>query len=261
MYRWWVFLHLVGVFGFLLAHGVSVAVAFRLRKEREPARVQALLAMSSASINAFYPAVALLLVGGVAATFDGNLWGYGWIWASIVLLVLVSGAMYSVARPHYRRLRFITDAMVDGSEAVGADQYAEALRSRQMLIAGIGSAGLLLILYLMLFKPTLGMSPQSASPPAAAGEEISLVASELAFGSDLLTVPASREFRLVLDNRASGVLHNVAVSDRTGRKVFTGETFPGPARVVYSVPALDPGTYVFLCDVHPQQMTGTLMAR
>ncbi|HVL50113.1 MAG TPA: DUF2269 family protein [Actinomycetota bacterium] len=260
MYRWWVFLHLVGVFGFLLAHGVSVAVAFRLRKERDPKRVQALLAVSSASINAFYPAVVLLLVGGVAATFAGDLWGYGWIWASIVLLILVSGAMYSVARPYYRRLRFITDAMVDGSEAVSADQYAEALRSRQLFIAGIGFAGLLLILYLMLFKPTLGMSPQ-ATPPAAAGEEASLVASELAFDSDLLTVPASRGFGLSLDNRASGVLHNVAISDRTGRKVFTGETFPGPARAVYSVPALEPGTYVFLCDVHPQQMTGTLVAR
>src|SRR6266568_5118009 len=30
-YRWWVFIHLAGVFGFLLAHGASVSALFRLR--------------------------------------------------------------------------------------------------------------------------------------------------------------------------------------------------------------------------------------
>lgn len=261
MYQWWVFLHLLGVFGFLISHGVSVAVAFRLRKERDPKRVQALLQVSSASISAFYPAMGLLLIGGVAGAFVGNLWGYGWIWASIVLLLVVSGAMYSVARPYYRRLRFITDAMVDGSEAVSSEQYAEVLRSRQLTIAGLGFAGLVLILYLMLFKPTLGMAPQLPASPAAATATPSLAASELSFNSDRLTVPASRPFQLSFDNQASGVPHNVSISDQAGKTIFTGETFSGPESVTYAVPALQSGAYRFVCDVHPQQMTGTMVAR
>lgn len=34
MYPWLVLLHVLGVFGFLMAHGVSVGVAFALRQER-----------------------------------------------------------------------------------------------------------------------------------------------------------------------------------------------------------------------------------
>ncbi|HEX2149566.1 MAG TPA: hypothetical protein VHI31_05250, partial [Actinomycetota bacterium] len=67
MYQWWVYLHLIGVFGFLISHGVSVAVTFRLRKERDPQKVQALLGLSSASLAGFYPSLALLVAGGVAA--------------------------------------------------------------------------------------------------------------------------------------------------------------------------------------------------
>ena len=35
MYSWIVFVHVLGVFGFLLAHGAAAVVAFRLRGERE----------------------------------------------------------------------------------------------------------------------------------------------------------------------------------------------------------------------------------
>ena len=43
MYTWIVFLHVAGAFGFLLAHGVSVAVLLRLRKERKRERITTLL--------------------------------------------------------------------------------------------------------------------------------------------------------------------------------------------------------------------------
>ena len=82
MYQWWVFVHLAGVFGLLVSHGVSVAVTFRLRAERDPARAATLLEISSSTITAFYVSLAVLLLGGIVAAFDGGLWGYGWIWAS-----------------------------------------------------------------------------------------------------------------------------------------------------------------------------------
>ncbi|MDP9224287.1 MAG: cupredoxin domain-containing protein [Actinomycetota bacterium] len=272
VYQWWVFVHLAGVFAFLVSHGASVIITFRLRQERDPHRVAALLQLSSSTISAFYASLVVLLVGGIVAASLGNLWGYGWIWGAVVILLVVSLAMYFVARPYYRRVRFVTAAIVDGSEAVSPQQYDSILRSgRPLTIAGIGMAGLALILYLMLFKPTLGLSPgQSlASAPIARatvasgprGPVISLAATELAFTTDHLSIAGGKKFTLVFDNRAAGVSHNVAIYDSTDRALFTGEIVPGPQRVTYRVPALPPGTYRFVCDVHPQQMTGTLVAK
>jgi plastocyanin len=260
VYQWWIFLHLLGAFGFLVSHGVSVAVAFRIRNERDPKRVQALLGMSSASISAFYPSMAALLAGGVAGAFTADLWGYGWIWASIVLLVVVTAAMYAMARPAFRRLRFVTDALVDGSEAVTPEEYYSALKApRQMAVAWIGFVGLFLILYLMVFKPSLGMSPEGEAAPPEGPAAASLSATELAFDTERLTVPANRRFGLTLDNQ-SAASHNVSISDDAGRTRFSGQIFAGPEKLTYGVPALEAGEYRFVCDVHPQQMTGTLVA-
>ena len=43
---WIVFIHIVAAFGFVLSHGVSAFVAFRIRAERDPARIGALLDLS-----------------------------------------------------------------------------------------------------------------------------------------------------------------------------------------------------------------------
>jgi hypothetical protein len=158
LYRWWVYLHLVGAFGLLASHGASIFMAFALRKERDPARVNAMLEMSGSSLRAFYVSLCALLVGGIAATFDGGWWGQRWIWASLAILVLLIVAMYALAHPYYHRVRFVAGALVEGSHAVTPEQFDMLLRSRRPLaIIAIGLAGLALILYLMLFKPTLGM--------------------------------------------------------------------------------------------------------
>lgn len=99
MYQWWVFVHLVGVFGFLAAHGVSMGVMLRLRTERDPRRVSELLELSAWSIRGFYAALGVLLVGGVAAAFVGHLWSERWIWTAIGILVVTSVAMTNMARP------------------------------------------------------------------------------------------------------------------------------------------------------------------
>ena len=46
LYPWIVFLHVVGVLLFFIAHGTSMAVGFRLKRERDPARVRALLELT-----------------------------------------------------------------------------------------------------------------------------------------------------------------------------------------------------------------------
>jgi uncharacterized membrane protein len=153
-YRWWVFLHIAGVFGFLIAHGVSVGVAFRLRREREPKRIMALLDLSNSSITLLYWSLLLLIGGGVVTGFVGDWWGDGWIWVSLGTLLLTIGAMYAVATTYYRRLRTVIGAMADGSQAISEERLGEVLAGpRAWVLAAIGFGAILFILYLMLFKP------------------------------------------------------------------------------------------------------------
>ncbi|MGH2654478.1 MAG: hypothetical protein ACRDHV_09050 [Actinomycetota bacterium] len=153
-YQWWVFLHIAGAFVFLVAHGVSMGVSLRLRQERDPKRIMALLDVSSSSISGLYVGLVLLLAGGVVAGFVGDWWGQGWIWVALGTLVAVMILMYAMATNYYKRLRLIVGAMADGSEAVSDERLAELLSGpRPVALAVLGSAGLLFILYLMLFKP------------------------------------------------------------------------------------------------------------
>ena len=153
-YQWWVFLHIAGVFVFLVSHGISIGVSMRLRQERDPKRIMALLDVSSSSISGLYVGLVLLLVGGVVAGFMGDWWGQGWIWVALGALVAVMILMYALATGYYKRLRLIVGAMADGSEAVSDERLGELLAGpRPVVLAVLGSGGLLFILYLMLFKP------------------------------------------------------------------------------------------------------------
>ncbi len=261
MHRWWVFLHVAGVFGFLMAHGVSVYVTLKLPKERDPGRVAQLLELSASSIGFMWNSIGLLVLGGIAAGFTGHFWGQGWIWAAIVVLVVVMAAMYAMGTTWAARLRTISGAMAGGTEAVSQQQFEEILHSRRpYTIAVIGFVGLLLILWLMIFKPTLGFGgvPECGS---VTGAETICAFDDQSFSSDRLDVPAGEPFGLAFDNEDDGVPHNVAIytDDAAVQSLFVGDVFGGPKTVTYDVPAIEPGEYFFRCDVHPQ-MNGTLVA-
>jgi plastocyanin len=106
-----------------------------------------------------------------------------------------------------------------------------------------------------------GSATANAHPPASLDPESpKLAAQAIAFDTPVLAVPADRPFTLVFENREN-VPHNVSIyADSSHRdRRFEGVVFSGPARRWYPVPALAPGTYVFVCDVHPN-MTGSLVA-
>ena len=54
MYEWIVLIHIVGVLGFMFSHGVSAAMALRLRHERNPDRIRVMLQISNSSLSVFY---------------------------------------------------------------------------------------------------------------------------------------------------------------------------------------------------------------
>ena len=104
-YPWIVLLHVLGAFGFVLAHGASAFAAIQIRSEREPARVAALLDLSGMSLGLMYVSLLILLIGGITAGFMGGFWGSLWIWVAIGVLVLVIGAMYPMGSMHYAKVR------------------------------------------------------------------------------------------------------------------------------------------------------------
>ncbi len=99
------------------------------------------------------------------------------------------------------------------------------------------------------------------APASLAPDSPKLAASNVQFDQAEVAVPASRPFILVFENREN-ISHNVSVYADAAlqSRVFEGVLFNGPATRWYPVPALDPGTYVFVCDLHPN-MKGVLRAQ
>lgn len=104
-----------------------------------------------------------------------------------------------------------------------------------------------------------GEGPATGTPPPPPpNSSAGIVASGIAFNVTELSLPAEEENTLPFDNQDSGIPHNVSIyTQQGGEPLFTGEIITGPEKVEYSVPPLDPGSYYFQCDVHPN-MSGTV---
>jgi uncharacterized membrane protein len=157
---WLIFAHILGAFTFVLAHGVSIFVALSIRSERQLDRVATLLDLSKLAVMVAVFALIFLLLTGIAAGFVGDYWGRGWIWASLAVLVVLwgyigfRGTMYHDSVRRAAGSIGIYDHKV--TEAPPADPAAlDALLAspRAIELAVAGGVGLLLILYLMVFKP------------------------------------------------------------------------------------------------------------
>jgi hypothetical protein len=163
MYQWLIFAHVLGVFGFLLAHGTTVAVAFALPRQREVERVRVLLDLSRGVAMVANVSLLALLAAGITAGFMGNWWGRGWIWASLGLFLLIGATMTPLGSRPLNRMRQLVDAgNPSRSETIShssldtsaAKQLAVMLdASHPWLLTVIGGGGLVLILWLMMFKP------------------------------------------------------------------------------------------------------------
>ena len=161
MYRWLVFVHVLGVFLFLMAHGISAGVAFGVHKERQLDRLRALLELSSASYGIMYGGLLLLLITGIINGFIGKWWGTGWIWTSLVLLIVISGAMNGIGSRYYARVRkavgspYLERNKVQPPLPPASSDEIDALlkAGKPVLLTMIGVVGIAVIAWLMMFKP------------------------------------------------------------------------------------------------------------
>jgi plastocyanin len=140
------------------------------------------------------------------------------------------------------------------------DHLSFALRRSALLTLSLGLA-------LALVACGGGDDPSpAASDDSSAGGTVAVVdgnvdlsADDLQFDANVIEAPAGEEFTITFTNLESQP-HNVAVdTEEGGDEIVTGDVITGPdATTTISVPALDPGEYYFVCDVHPD-MNGTIV--
>jgi hypothetical protein len=153
-----VFIHVASVVLFAAGHGTSMVIAFRLRGERDPARVAALLETSRAAVQSWptLGGLAGFTLSGIWLGFIGSRWDEIWLWASIVILVIVFLGMTPLGTIRLRRVREALgmDAETGAPAAVDPAAAEQALAAwNPMPVALLGGIGLLVVLYLMMVKP------------------------------------------------------------------------------------------------------------
>ena len=158
---WIIFTHVLAAFVFVAGHGVSIVAAFLVRRETNRARIGALMDMSAISVAVATIALIVLLLAGIVAGIVLGSWSRAWIWVSLVLLVVIGGAMTPLGIGHFNRIRLAIgqrtrDMKPDQPDPVPASDEALAAvlaNRRPELLLVIGGGGFLVILWLMYFKP------------------------------------------------------------------------------------------------------------
>lgn len=158
-----ILLHVLSAFAFLLAHGPSIAVMLRLRKERDPRVVSALLDTSRQWSQASWGAWAFLALTGALLASVEHAWGKPWVWGSVVVLVLVTGLMSPLAANVMNHARaaaglryFDGRRMHPGGEPLdqaALDAALEKVRARTWPVMILGVVGTVVLVWLMTWKP------------------------------------------------------------------------------------------------------------
>jgi cytochrome c oxidase subunit II len=105
-----------------------------------------------------------------------------------------------------------------------------------------------------------GASGGTAPPNATT---VDVTAEGIAFDKKELEVPAAQPFAIHFVNKdGKGTVHDVDIRDHGGQTIVDDPTTDGGQETVYQVKALQPGTYTFICSIHPiPNMTGTLTVK
>ncbi len=158
---WLVFLHTLSALLFFLAHGTSVAMAFQIRKEKEFARIGAMLDLSMTTMGVMFFSFLALGLTGLVMPFILQIWNKGWVHTSIILMILVFVRMVMMNDKRYKHLRRMIGQpyMIRGktfpAEAPASQSEVEAhiktLRVEELVVVGIVIP--VIVLWLMVFKP------------------------------------------------------------------------------------------------------------
>lgn len=155
--KWLLFIHVASVLAFMLGHGVQVGVMWRQRQEADPRRNLSFFEVLPSSLPLRVLGASVVL-SGVLLTAATSAWDRVWIWLSIVVLAAIWVVMWRFGGAYYDALE------TTGSRAIEAEGTEDELLAKGawdrarlgpepavLTVAGIG--GLLVILWLMMFRP------------------------------------------------------------------------------------------------------------
>jgi small-conductance mechanosensitive channel len=158
---WLVFLHTLSALTFFLAHGASIAMAFKVRSETDFARIRAMLDLSASMFMAMVISFLAMGLTGLVMPFILKIWNKGWIWLSIVLMVAVFFHMVFMNDKRYKHLRRMVGLpyMIGGKEfpaeppasQADVEAHLKKMKVTDLVIVGYGIP--MVVLWLMVFKP------------------------------------------------------------------------------------------------------------
>jgi hypothetical protein len=159
--RWLVFLHVLSALTFFLAHGTSAAMAFKVRRETDFARIRAMLDLSESTVEVMFVSFLAMGLTGVALPFFLHIWNKGWVWVSMILMVFVFIWMVRMNERAYKTLRKLVGLPYRrGSTEYPAEPPASTedvtAQLKKTNVTGLVVVGYLiptLVLWLMVFKP------------------------------------------------------------------------------------------------------------
>lgn len=94
---------------------------------------------------------------------------------------------------------------------------------------------------------------------AVSGGTVEVTADDMAFNVDTITAPAGESFTVTFTNNEA-VPHNFSVyTEEGGEEIAVGNVINEGETDEITIEGLEPGEYFFVCDVHPTEMTGTLV--
>ena len=159
--RWLIFLHILAALTFFLAHGASAAMAFKIRREKDFARIGAMLDLSWSTMVLMGVSFLIMGLTGIILPFLIRIWNRGYIWASIVLMLFVFIYMAVFNETTYKQLRRLVGLpYMKGSKQMPAEppsspEEVAALLNKinvmPLVLVGYGIPAI--VLWLMIFKP------------------------------------------------------------------------------------------------------------
>jgi hypothetical protein len=161
IYQWLKLIHVAAAFTFIMGHGASIAFAFRLKKESDLSRVQAMFDLSVSMYMVYILALLVMLVDGIVLSFMGDWWSEGWIWVALISLLVVTVWMGYLGQRTYHPLRRAFGLPYRDSKGEKPAEPPLPEEERAKLIAAtkpklmfwVAYGGFAFILWLMMFKP------------------------------------------------------------------------------------------------------------
>jgi hypothetical protein len=159
--RWLVFLHVLSVITFFLAHGAAAAMIYKVRSETDFARIRAMLDLSVSTFRVYAYSFLIMGLTGLIMPFLVHIWDKVYIWLSIVLMLFVAVWMGLVNEKQTKQLRRLVGLpYMKGNKEYPAESPSspeevaallKLINPIQWVVVGYGIPAF--ILWLMIFKP------------------------------------------------------------------------------------------------------------